>query len=73
MLIKYVTTWNELALAYQLNFQHADACECFATAISIYEKIHMTCHFQFALSDYLLSRLLQGQQEEDSLFPPDLN
>jgi hypothetical protein len=58
MLIKYVTTWNELALAYQSTGEHfKESLECFQTALAIYDKITMQGHFQFALGDYLLSKL----------------
>ncbi len=64
MLVKYVTTWNELALSQQatgLHFQ--DSVESFQTAITIYEKILMHAHLQFAMADYLVSTLMIKMDE----------
>jgi hypothetical protein len=58
MLTKYVTRWNELALAYTMCGRHQESLECYATAASIYEKVQMHCHMQMALGDYLLSKLM---------------
>ena len=39
MLLKYVTTWNELALTYQgTGLHYMESLECFQTAIALYEK-----------------------------------
>lgn len=58
MLIKYVTTWNELAISYQLKKLYNESLECFQTSIIIYEKLLMYGHISFALGDYLLSKLM---------------
>ena len=58
MLIKYVLTWNELALAFKVNGMFVESLECFQTAIIIYEKLLMYGHIQFALGDYILSKLM---------------
>lgn len=58
MLIKYVISWNELAITYQRNKMYFESLECFQTAIIIYEKVLMYGHIQFALGDYILSKLM---------------
>lgn len=58
MLMKYVITWNELAIAYKQNGMFNESLECFQTAIIIYEKLLMYGHIQFALGDYILSKLM---------------
>ncbi len=35
-----------------------ESLECFQTAIIIYEKVLMYGHIQFALGDYILSKLM---------------
>jgi hypothetical protein len=67
MLTKYVTRWNELALAYTMCGRHQESLESYATAASIYEKVQMHCHMQMALGDFLLSKLMLraiGSHEE---------
>lgn len=44
MLIKYVISWNELAISYQLNGMFFESLECYQTAIIIYEKLLMYGH-----------------------------
>eukprot|EP00347_Sterkiella_histriomuscorum_P022730 403337377 len=58
MLIKYVITWNELAISYQQNGMFVESLECYQTAIIIYEKLLMYGHIQYALGDYILSKLM---------------
>jgi len=58
MLIKYVIAWNELAIAYQQNGMFYESLECYQTSIIIYEKLLMYGHIQFALGDYMLSKLM---------------
>ena len=59
MLSKYVIAWNELAIAYQQSGDmFLESLECFQTAIIIYEKVLMYGHIQFALGDYILSKLM---------------
>ena len=57
MLIKYVLSWNELALAFQENQMYFESIEAFQTAISIYHKLHMKIHHTFACGDYFLSKI----------------
>lgn len=58
MLIKYVITWNELAISYQSHKYFLESLECFQTSIIIYEKLLMYGHISFALGDYMLSKLM---------------
>ena len=58
MLIKYVITWNELAIAFKMNGMFIESLECYQTAIIIYEKLLMYGHIQFALGDYIISKLM---------------
>jgi hypothetical protein len=41
-----------------------DSLDCFQTAISIYDKIQMHVHLQFAMADYLLSQLMVKIEEQ---------
>jgi len=69
MLIKYVTRWNELGLAFTLcgaNTFSRQSLECFETAITIYDKIQMHCHMQMALGDYILNKLVMLAYEGPS-------
>ena len=57
MLIKYVLSWNELAIAFQENQMYFESIEAFQTAIAIYHKLHMKIHHTFACGDYFLSKI----------------
>ena len=57
MLFKYVTAWNELAIAYQDSNRHVEAIEAFLTAIQIYLKMNMRAHSTFAIGDLSISKL----------------
>ena len=57
MLIKYVVSWNELAIAFQENMMFFESIEAFQTAITIYAKLHMKIHHIFACGDYFLSKI----------------
>jgi len=58
MLIKYVTTWNELGLAFQQSSMHPESLECFQTSIMIYEKLTMHGNMSLALGDFILNKLM---------------
>jgi hypothetical protein len=57
MLFKYVTAWNQLAIAYQDQKRFSESIESFITATQIYLKLSMRVHATFAIGDLNLSRL----------------
>ena len=55
MLVKYVLSWNEVALSYRANKMYSESLEAFQTAIPIYNKLNLKIHSTFALGDSYLS------------------
>lgn len=57
-----------MALALTLSGSYQESLEYYATAISIYGKIQMTCHLQMALADFLMSYFMAKVGNKDFLF-----
>jgi len=57
MLLKYVVSWNELAIAYQHSSLFYESLEAFRTAIDIYTKLNMKIHQSFAIANFYMSKV----------------
>ena len=58
MLYKFVFAWNEVANAYRINENYAEAMEAYSVAIGYYSKLNMKQHAAFASADYYLTQML---------------
>jgi tetratricopeptide (TPR) repeat protein len=58
MLLQYVTSWTEVALAYQQEGYFEESLDCIDSAIEIYGKLSIYPHLSLCLGTYLLAIVL---------------